>query len=373
MKKIITLFIIWFLLLNLINKLSSRFFLDNTNYELPKNIKISHRFLILPWLNFDGRNYLEIVNKGYKSLGQKVDLWAFFPFYPLLIRILSFNLFLNPIFIGLGISLICFIASLYLFNILLIQDRLSLDKRKKMIILLMIFPTSFYFAAYYTESLFLLLVLSAFYFLNQKKIIQASIFTALASATRIVGLAIVPSILWEAYRQYKETKKFPLSVLIAPLGYVFFSLYAQVTTGSAFSMIEKHRSWGRQIQPLGIWFALRDGLLKILFRSNASKNNLIVYSVELLEFFIALSLILIIIFSLKKIKLSYWFYILFSSLFIFSSGILGSIPRFIIVMFPIFIYLVKVLPKRIYYSVVFFCFILLIYLTSLFLRGYWVA
>ena len=331
-KKILIYFIVWFLFLNLINKLSYSFLADSTSYELPKNIKLSHRFWILPWLNFDGRNYLEIVSKGYSSVGQKIDLRVFFPLYPLLIKIFSLNLLFNPVLVGILISLFFFAASLYLFDRLLSQDKFMPNDRQKTILLLISFPTSFYFAAFYTESLFLFLTLLTFYFLNKNKFFFASIFTALATATRATGFALIPSLLWQGYKHYRKTKKLPFSVFLSPLGYITYSFYLQFATGSSFSAVSAQKYWGRSIGINNIWIALRDGFVRAVFRSKASIANNLIYSVEVLEFVAAVLLIFIIVFGFKKTKFTYWLYLFFSGLIIFSTGVLGSLPRFLVVM-----------------------------------------
>lgn len=373
MKKIFILVLFWFILLNSINKLSSKLIFDNTSYELPKANLINHRFWIVPWLNFDGRNYLEIVNNGYTSIGKKLDLRVFFPLYPLIIRILSINLLINPILIGLAVSFTSFIASLYILNKLLIQDKIIEENRHRVFLILLLFPTSYYFLAYYSESTYLLISILMFYFLNKKNFILASFFTSLATAIRLVGLALLFPLLWEAIQTYKKTKKFPLSILFAPLGFIIYGLYTQFTTGNGFLIVEKHKEWNRVMGIFGPWNALKDSLLNVISGSDISRNNPIIHSIEILEFCTAIFIVIILIKSFRKIRFTYWLYMFFSSLFIFFSGFLGSDSRFIIVMFPVFIYLVKVLSKK-YFYIICLCFlILLIYLSSLFLRGYWVA
>lgn len=327
----------------------------------------------MPWLNYDGRNYLEIVVNGYSSKAQKNDLRVFFPLYPLLIKALSLNLLINPVIVGLGLSLGSFLLSLYFFDRLLEQDKFNKKQRLKILLLLILFPTSFYFACFYTESLFLLLTVLAFYFLDKKNIFGASVAAGLASATRPVGLVFFPIILWEGYKHYKTTKKIPFSVLLAPLGFASYFIYIHLVTGNAFSIVSQQKSWGRSVGVAGIWFAFRDGFLKLIFRSAVSKNNFLAYSIEVTEFVTAFFLILIIIFSFKKIKFSYWLYLVLNALIIFSTGVLGSIPRLAVILFPVYIYQGKILPKAVYYLVLLLFFLLLIYYSSLFLRGYWVA
>ncbi len=370
MKKILILFITWFILLSVVNKVSLKFLKDNTSYELPNNIQLTHRFWIVPWLNFDGRNYLEIVLNGYESKSQINDLKAFFPLYPLLIKTFKSC---NPIIVGIAISLVSFLFSLFIFDKIMNQDKISKDRRWKALLLIILFPTSYYFFAFYTESLFLLFTLLFFYYVNKRKFLFASIFISLASVTRIVGLTLIPVILWEAYKEYRNTKKIPWSISVSFVGFVFYSVYMKLTTGNALSMVGKHKEWGRQINIFGIFIALKDGLLKLIFKSQLSQSNMLIYSIEVIEFVCALFLLILLIVSFRKLKFSYWLYIFFSSMFMFSSSVLISIPRLILPMFPIFIFISKTAPKRVYYLICLIFSILLVYLSSLFLRGYWVA
>src|SRR5258708_2836840 len=116
MKKILVACAIWFVLLNVMNKMSFGVLPDATSYELPRGSTVASRFWIVPWLNFDGRNYLKIATDGYSASPKKFNLRVFFPLYPMLIKILSFNLFINPIMVGLAISSISFLVSLFVFN-----------------------------------------------------------------------------------------------------------------------------------------------------------------------------------------------------------------------------------------------------------------
>src|SRR3972149_3002413 len=184
MKKIFTIFLFWFFLIVLINKLSAGFIPDRTSYELP--FRIPATFTMAPFLNMDGRHYLDIACNGYFVKGG-FDLRVFFPVYPLLIKAFSLNCSLNPIIVGLLISAVSFLASLYL-----LARMLSKDIRFKTLLLLIFFPTSFFFAAYYTESVFFLFTLLFFWFVEKKKYIAASMFAALASGTRLLGVALAP-------------------------------------------------------------------------------------------------------------------------------------------------------------------------------------
>lgn len=371
MKKILYILAIWFVILQSINIISAKFIFDKTSYELPKNLSVSPRHIFVPWLNFDGRNYLEIAQNGY-TRNFKLDLRVFFPLYPVLARVLSLNLVINPILVGLGISILALLGSVIVFNKLLIQEKVGEKNRFKILLLLFLFPTSFYLLSFYTESLFLLLVLLSFYFMNRKNFVAASIFAGFATATRVTGLTLLPPLFFIAYQYYKKHKKFPWSTLVSPLGLIFYFLYIQLTTGRAMSIIDKQKDWNKPIGMLGPWYAIRDGFLKFIYGSSITRGDFFGRSMEIIEFISLIFLIAVLVFSFKKIKIHYWLYLFFSTLLILFSGVLSSIHRYILVMFPIYMFL-GTSNKKYFYLICILSFIVLIYLSALFLRGYWVA
>ena len=148
--------------------------------------------------NFDGVHYLTIAKQGYSAQFTQV----FFPLYPLLIKFVNLLFpFLNPIIVSLLISNIFFLLCLIMLWKLLRLDY-SIAGIKWMMLFLVFFPMSFFFGSLYTESLFLFLVFAAFYAARQKKWWLAGIFGGLASATRLVGIFLLPALLWE-WHMYK--------------------------------------------------------------------------------------------------------------------------------------------------------------------------
>lgn len=371
MKKIITLILAWFIVLNILNIVSLKLLFDRTSYELPEGISIPYRHITVPWLNFDGRNYLKIASDGYDQEYQ-TDLRVFFPLYPILVRLISLNFLLNPVLVGLGISVLSFTAAIFVFNIILRNKKINEKQRLKSILALLVFPTSFYFIAFYTESLFLLLVLLTFYYLDRKNFIGAALITAIATATRVTGLALVVPLVFEAYSDYKRTGKFSLAVFLAPLGLLLYATYIQFFGGGAMSIISSQKNWNKPLGVFGPVIAFKDGFLKFLYGSAITRGEFFGRSMEVLEFVSAALLLILIIYFYKKIKTTYWLYMLVSIMPIFFSGVLSSVHRYMAVLFPIYI-IIGSLPKKYYYPVILMSILLLIYLSSLFLRGYWVA
>lgn len=356
MKKVALIFFAWILLILIINKFSVKFVPDRTSYEIPGGIKIQARFTLLPLLNFDGRNYLDIARSGY-TLKDGYNLQVFFPVYPILIRFFSLGGIISPVYSGLSISLICGLLSLIIF-----KKMFGL----KAAILLFAFPTSFFLSAYYTESIFLLFVLLFFFFLNKKKFVLASIFAALASGTRIFGLALAPVLLYEILKGGKDSRKHLWTVLTAPLGFMLYYL------SSKASIIFSQSDWNRNVGILGPYFAVVDSIKHVFAGPLAIYDNPFTYPVIVLEFIIFIFAVFVVIKMYKKIDMKYFIYSALSLLIILLGGSLASSPRYILSIFPIFIYLTKNL-KRFYYPYLAVSLLLLVFFSALFLRGYWVA
>ena len=371
MKKVIFLFFVIYIGLLTINRLSIYVIANHTSYETLFNIWVPSRSAILPWLNFDGKNYLTIVLFGYPSHD---ILSVFYPLYPLLVRILSLNLRLNPIIVGLFISYVSSLTACILFYKLVKLDYSSKIAFKS-VFLLLIFPASFYLFSYYTEGLFLLISILTFWFIRKKNIFLASFFTALATATRITGLALIPVLLYEAFSHYKKTKKINLSIIISPLGFILYAIYTYVNFKNPFFMItaQTGQHFKRAIGLLSPYTEFREAITKIVAGPQSVYDNPFVYVVIILELLFAIYALIILILSYKKIHIDYWIYIFSSMVLIFFGGAFSSNIRYLLLIFPIYIFLGLSLSKKILiaWSVISLC--LLLFASSLFLRGYWIS
>ena len=135
------------------------------------------------WVRWDGPHYIEIAENGYQTQGEPALFIVFYPFYPLLIRILSFitaEFQMGAILISTFFSIV---AAIILYELIL------LDFNKKTALLavwfLNIFPVSYFLQASYTESLFLSLSLLCLYFYRTGMFVSAGVAGALSTMTRI--------------------------------------------------------------------------------------------------------------------------------------------------------------------------------------------
>jgi hypothetical protein len=146
-------------------------------------------FVLAPAARWDSVWYLQIAHAGYFSPQSS----AMFPLYPILIH-LGTMLLRSELIVGLMISIASMTAALTLLYRLVALD---FDERiaRTTVWLITLFPVSFFFSTVYTESLFLLLTVGAIYAARLDRWAWAGVLGALASATKSAGvLLLIPLI-----------------------------------------------------------------------------------------------------------------------------------------------------------------------------------
>ena len=139
-----------------------------------------------------------VVTQSGNSFSQSIALsYAFFPFYPLMIRFFAIPLSvfgLNEIatatLAGVIVSALgALLGMLALFD--MTRDSLGEDGALRATFYLIIFPTSFFFLQVYTEGLFVGLAFACLAMLKRKNWLVAAILGVCATMTRAVGIALV--------------------------------------------------------------------------------------------------------------------------------------------------------------------------------------
>ena len=328
-------------------------------------------FLLYPWANFDGVYYLTIASAGYT-----VDNSGFFPLYPALIKVFSLN---NSAFSPYQFFTGLILSSLFIFfGIIAFYKLLRMDFNKKTAFLavsaLLFFPTSFYLASIYPESLFFMLLIMSFYFARKGNWLLSGVCGILLTATRIVGIAIFPALLFEFYVQNKElfSKKI-IPVFLSPVGLVSYFFYDYLNFGNFFQFakaqggLHNNRSVGEIVlfpQTLYRYF-------KIITSLNHSQYEWWIAILELLAFIFA-ALMMYIAWK-KKVRISYLIFALIAFLIPTQTGTFTGLPRYVLVLFPIFIAVALIKNKYIKIIYVLVSIVLLIILFILFSKGYYVA
>ncbi len=307
--------------------------------------------------NWDGGHFLGIAKNGYSQNFQ----YAFFPLYPLLIRFLSLvtnNYLLSAILISGGSF---FLGLHFLYG--LVNKLFDKKIAEKTILALLFFPTSFFFLTAYSEGLFFLLAVLTFSFWQNKKFGWATIFAALASATRLVGIIVAISLIVEVLITGVNRKNWV--VLLSPIGLVIYCVYLFHQTGDPFYFFTAEQHWQRALTIPGLSFW---DSIKSLTSSGVN-----------IDFNVLLDLLFAIFglgFAIRSFRFLPGFlsiYSLGTLLIPLLTTSLISMPRFILPVFPIFILLAQIKNEKINFFYQMISLMLLSAFTILFTNGYWVS
>jgi len=334
--------------------------------------------IIRAYGNFDGFHYYHIAKEGY-GLYQE----AFFPLYPVLIKITGF--FTNTHFInGLIISNLSFLIFLFIFYIFL-EEMIGKNKTIWTILFFVMFPSSFFLVMYYTESLFLLFFILTLYSLKHDKYIFASLFGFLTALTRLIGVfSLIPILIYIVLERKKLDIK-NLIVLISPvLGFLTYSSYLYFTTGDFLKFINVQPSFGaNRSAEIIILPQVAYRYVKIITTAAFDFT----YYVAILEFAIfgiVTSLLLYQLYKLfkKKYSIPTQAYSVLIGLNIFSlinlilptmSGTFSSIPRYALLSVSLFITLAFVESRKIKYTILIGFLILHLILLHYYYQGFFIS
>lgn len=325
------------------------------------------------WGNFDGVHYLTIINKGYVGIG---FIQAFFPVFPLIVKLLG-----SSLVAGLALNLVLLGGVLWLLYLLANLD-LNEQQARWSLVALLLFPTSFFLGAFYSETLFLLLVLGGFYLARKKQWLAASLAAALASGTRVVGIFLWPALIYELWLQTKPqslaifwqtSRKELLTLTLAATGLIGYMVYLwQVFADPLyFFHVQSEFGAGRQesiiLFPQVIW-----RYIKILWTTRPFDWKYFSYVQDLV---LSLGALTALSGWYKKIRPSYLLFALLAFFLPTLTGTLSSMPRYILVIFPLFLLAGELMAKKSLWRafVLTAGLILLIINTILFVQGYWVA
>jgi len=294
-----------------------------------------------PWVNmlsrWDAGWYVEIARDGYRYQPGSPSNAAFFPLYPLLIRAIHALLFLPPndywwLVTAIALSNIALLIGLTYFRALLAMD-FDKEVTSRAITYLLIFPTAFFFSGVYSESLFLAFTVGAFYYARNNRWLLACIFAALGTLTRSQGIILALPLLIEYFRErnfsWRKIGWDIAAFALIPAALFAFALFLKVKFGSWTVIFDVQNTWGRHL--MWPWHPLAWFLRHAPALSPAHHDKL--------DFCFLLLLLGAAIGSLRRLHASHSVYIWTAVLFFSCWGILGSIPRFDLVIFPLFVVL----------------------------------
>ena len=293
--------------------------------------------LFTAWERWDGLWFLRIADAGYGGTDPSA---AFFPLYPLLIRGLSGLIGGHPLAAALFISNLAYLGALFaLYELTLMEYNHEFARRT--VLYLAVFPTAFFFLAPYTESLFLLLVVTSFLMAKRGQWAFAAALGALACATRSVGLALILPLMLEAWSQARASeegrgralmKTLPWAVMpvVGLLAYLFFWYR---TNGDWLTPVRNQSGWLREFH--WVWDSLVKGTQEA-FRFIGQFSG----GFHQFDWIVVMFALGAAIWVVRKARAPYIAYTLVSlalpMFLIFGGRPFMSMPRFIVVIFPLF-------------------------------------
>lgn len=381
-KKLVLLFLSWRIFLFVPLIVSNYFLLPRegfgytlTLHFLDKGSFLSN-FLLYPWGNFDGVYYLLIAAKGYTVNA------GFFPLFPLTIKIASS--ILGPAVSGLPFdprqyfTALVLVSIYFLLAIVVMHKLILIDFKKSIaiwsIIFMLVFPTSFFFATIYSESLFLFLTVLCFYFARKKKWLLASIFGVLLTATRVVGIAIAPALFYEFLQNEKSFFKIKvLPLLLSPLGLLGYMYFNYLKWGNALYFIQAQGNLqnNRTVNSIVLFPQTMYRYAKILTTVSLSQYEWWIALLEISVFVFAATLLFVA--WKKKVRFSYILFSVIALLIPVSTGTFSALPRYVLILFPIFIGLALLKNKALKIAYATLGLILLFILFALFSKGYFIG
>src|SRR3954470_12681377 len=334
--------------------------------------------LFAPLARWDSVWYLGIAHGGYDGTST-----AFFPLYPLLVRAITPGG--DPgglLFAGYFVALLALAGALLLLR-KLVELELGAEAARRTVWLVAFFPGALWLGVPYSESLFLLLSVGALYAARTGHWAWAGICAALASGTRSAGIVLlVPlALIW-----WRGRARDLAWLGLAPAGLAAYSGYLAAAKGDAFAYLHLQDVWFRSFAgPFGAVLdgtrAAWDGLLQLASGSRAhiyftpAGGDPFIAAWHNLELFAFLVFALVAAVGvLRRLPLPYGAYMVAALAlplsFTGEPQPLMSLPRFLAVLFPIFMWLATRRGYRVLLAV---SALLLGVLTARYATWHWVA
>jgi Gpi18-like mannosyltransferase len=322
-------------------------YVSNPNYikYQERGYFLTKHFLLDMFARWDANWYMSIIQNGYQSsvsLTQSYSNMAFFPLYPYLVKSLGwFSLDLpNAYYISVGLILsnVLFIAGMaLLYRLVILEMGFDESAAKRTLGLLFVFPAAFYFSSFYTESLFLFLALLGFTFALRENWLGAGIVGALAVLTRSQGVALVIALAWLYMEKrgwrWREVRPAVGWFALAPLALLTHFYHLYLKSGHIFAMLDAMSAWGRN---------------NVANANDPFRNlygpHLDVFKIDLVIFlfFFLCSLYLL----WKWPHKAYGIAALLMCFLPVYTGLLVSVSRYMVIIFPVFILLGEKLENR---------------------------
>lgn len=267
--------------------------------------------------------YARIAEQGYTYSPVHKSGIAFYPLYPLLIKL--FALIVGNVWVaGMLVSTICLFLAVGVLHLWLQQRGLE-RLTPRVTAFMLLFPWSLFFAAMYSESLYLLLALLTFLLYERRQWYGAALAIFLLTLCRPTGIVVVPCLLvllWQFRTRDPRAYLPPIAGMAALAAFAAYQ-YVMFGTFTATLRAQAVRPWYR---------TLHQGLLDVTLHHRPGVPS----------WYLAIMLLIGLIFLAavptvnRRIGPAYALFTALSVLMPASTGLI-SLERFVIVAFPVFV------------------------------------
>jgi hypothetical protein len=370
--------------------------------EMPPPLTGLAHWIVEPLRNWDGLWYRLIALEGYAGSTQSARA-AFWPLFPWTMRGGSLLTGWTVETVGYLIANLAFLGALLVLYRLITLDYGDSAPARRALWALALFPTAFFFSAVYTESLFLLLSAGALYLWRRDRPWVAGVVSVGAALCRSGGVFLILPfliLLWDRNRRdWRGYWPDVIPALFPALGPAIFAWVLDRDQGNWNAFIDVQEQWNRYSaapwetlrcavqtchtlggEPDGIsWAWWQELIANPTWATLTSQQwRADVANSDVLELVVTLLFLILAVIGLKVLPLYQAVWVLPGLLIplLQPSEVhaLMSMPRFVLVLFPLFIVLGMLLRPRWlripWYAV---SIALLVLLTAQFALWYWVS
>lgn len=287
--------------------------------------------------SWDGIWYLRIVRDGYPRhveahVSYHVDdaRAAFFPAYPVLVRIVDKVLPGGDTIAALFTNFILGAVAILLLGILA-RRLFGEEVAERSMVLAAMFPGSFVLSFAYTEALLLVVAMACLWCLMEERWVAAGVFAAIGTATRPNGLALVGACAIGAaiaIRRRRDWRSLAAPI-VAPLGFIGFQLWlgAHAHESGVWFRVQRE-AWGE-----GVSFGLT-----AVRKTFSTFAHPLTSPTDIVTAASVLVTVLLVYFAWhKRLPLTMVAYCLGVLVFMLLPNTVTARPRFLFTAFPLFI------------------------------------
>ncbi len=290
------------------------------------------------WNRWDAQHYLRLAEVGYVQSSPPPDTEdplniVFFPFFPVAVYIVSAavpNLVLSALVVSFAASVG---AGYFLFRLVALDADEATAWRA--VLLLFSFPTAYFLAAPYTEALFLFAVLASVYAARTGHWAGAGLVGALATGTRVTGIALAPALLAEAFAKrvgMRDQVRKLAWISLAAAGPLTYLAINQIVHGNPLYFLDVQRMhWFQRLVPP--WQPVQEAIESLLAGGNDFTFTFI-YTGRIAGALVALPLLVL---AVRRLRLPDVLYGWTGFVLILSAAWLISLPRYLLVLYPLFV------------------------------------